>query len=87
MYNLNIDNASYNDTTAITLVGLGRTTADEVGNFNFNYAMKFINCYFQAAKNIADNPTQPKWKKGDEFEEALKSLHQVHFFSYCFANI
>jgi hypothetical protein len=28
VYNLNIDNASYNDTTLITLVGLGRTTAD-----------------------------------------------------------
>lgn len=28
VYNLNIDNASYNDTTLITLVGLGRTSAD-----------------------------------------------------------
>jgi len=28
VYNLNIDNASYNDTELITLVGLGRTTAD-----------------------------------------------------------
>jgi hypothetical protein len=28
VYNLNIDNASYNDTTLITFVGLGRTTAD-----------------------------------------------------------
>jgi Zn-dependent M28 family amino/carboxypeptidase len=28
VYDLNIDNASYNDTTIITLVGLGRTTAD-----------------------------------------------------------
>lgn len=28
VYDLNIDNASYNDTTLITLVGLGRTTAD-----------------------------------------------------------
>ena len=28
VYNLNIDNASYNDTSLITLVGLGRTTAD-----------------------------------------------------------
>lgn len=28
VYNLNIDNASYNDTTLISLVGLGRTSAD-----------------------------------------------------------
>lgn len=29
VYDLNIDNASYNDTGSITLVGLGRTSADE----------------------------------------------------------
>ncbi len=29
IYNLNIDNASYDDTSLISLVGLGRTTADE----------------------------------------------------------
>jgi Zn-dependent M28 family amino/carboxypeptidase len=28
VYNLNIDNASYNDTTIVTVVGLGRTSAD-----------------------------------------------------------
>ena len=27
-YNLNIDNASYNDTTIVTVIGLGRTSAD-----------------------------------------------------------
>lgn len=132
VYALNIDNASYNDTTTITLVGLGRTTADtdirkacavyglsilpdptsgqlfsesdnlplaekgipaptfslgmtnfgttilnryhqlsdEVGNFNLNYAIKFINSYILAAKNIADNPVKPKWTRGDEFEKA-----------------
>lgn len=137
IYDLNIDNASYDDTTAITLVGLNRTTADEdikkactafdlsilpdptggklfygsdnlplaekgipaptfslgmksfgptvlnryhqlsdeVGNFNLNYAMKFINSYILAAKYIADNPAQPKWKIGDEFENAWKLLH------------
>ncbi len=30
VYNLNIDNASYNDTSLITLVALGRTTADSL---------------------------------------------------------
>lgn len=29
VYNLNIDNASYNDTTIVSVVGLGRTSADE----------------------------------------------------------
>lgn len=29
VYNLNIDNAGYNDTTIVTVVGLGRTSADE----------------------------------------------------------
>lgn len=29
VYNMNIDNASYNDTTIVTVVGLGRTSADE----------------------------------------------------------
>jgi hypothetical protein len=28
VYNLNIDNASYNDIQLVTLIGLGRTTAD-----------------------------------------------------------
>jgi hypothetical protein len=28
VYNLNIDNASYNDTTIVSVIGLGRTTAD-----------------------------------------------------------
>jgi hypothetical protein len=138
VYDLNIDNASYNDTSSITLVGLGRTTADkdikkacdqyglsilsdplggrlfsgsdntplaekgipaptyslgmksfdqsilnryhqlsdEVGNFNLNYAMKFIHSYILAAENIANNPSQPQWTKGDQFEPVWKNLHQ-----------
>ena len=138
VYNLNIDNASYNDTTIITLVGLGRTSADtdikkacaaynlsvlpdptdgqflfdgsdnaslaekgipaptfslgmktfdltifnryhqlsdEVGNFNLNYAMKFINSFILAAKYIADNDKQPIWMKGDKYEAAWQALY------------
>lgn len=30
VYNLNIDNASYNDTTIVSIIGLGRTSADEL---------------------------------------------------------
>lgn len=131
VYDLNIDNASYNDTTAITLVGLGRTSADEdirkacaaygltilpdplsgrlfygsdnlplaqkgipaptfslgmksfdqsilnryhqlsdeVDNLNLSYAMKFIHSFILSAKYIADNPSKPKWTKGDKFEK------------------
>jgi hypothetical protein len=138
VFALNIDNASYNDTSAITLVGLNRTSADadikkacaeygltilpdpiagrlfngsdnlplaekgipaptyslgmtnfgktilnryhqlsdEVGNFNLNYAMKFIHSYILAAENIANNPAQPKWTIGDKFEPVWKKLHQ-----------
>ena len=138
VYDLNIDNASYNDTTIITLVGLGRTSADtdikkacaaynlsvlpdptdgqflfdgsdnasfaekgipaptfslgmktfdstifnryhqlsdEVGNFNLNYAMKFINSFILAAKYIADNDKQPIWMKGDKYEAAWQALY------------
>lgn len=139
VYNLNIDNASYNDTTIVTVVGLGRTSADEdikkataafgltakpdpapeqnlfdrsdnanlaihgipaptfslgidkfddeinkryhqlsdeVGNFDLNYAMKYIHAFVLAAKNIADNPQQPTWIKGDKYEAAWKQLYQ-----------
>ena len=138
VYDLNIDNASYNDTTIITFVGLGRTSADvdvkracaaynlsvlpdptteqwlfdgsdnvslaakgipaptfslwmrtfdstifnryhqlsdEVGNFNLNYAMKFINSFVLAAKYIADGNKQPTWVKGDKYEAAWKQLY------------
>ena len=139
VYNLNIDNASYNDTSIVTVVGLGRTSADEdikkacaafglaakpdpapeqnlfdrsdntnlaihgipaptfslgiakfneeinkryhqlsdeVGNFNLDYAMKYIHAFILAAKNIADNPKQPEWIKGDKYEAAWKQLYR-----------
>lgn len=139
VYNMNIDNASYNDTKIISVVGLGRTSADqdikkgaeafgltaipdpapeqnlfdrsdnvnlavkgipaptfslgftsfdatvtkryhqlsdEVGNFDLDYAMKYIKAYIMAAKNIADNPIQPTWIKGDKYEPAWKKLFQ-----------
>jgi Zn-dependent M28 family amino/carboxypeptidase len=139
VYNLNIDNASYNDTSIVTVVGLGRTSADgdikkacaafgltakpdpapeqnlfdrsdnaqlavkgipaptfslgiqkfdeeinkryhqlsdEVGNFDLNYAMKYIHSFILAARNIADDPKQPEWKKGDKYEAASKLLYE-----------
>lgn len=138
IYNLNIDNASYNDTTIVTVIGLGRTSADddikkactafglsampdpapeqnlfdrsdntnlaekgipsptfslgikkfddvimkryhqlsdEVGNFDLNYGMKYINSFILAGKLIADDATQPYWIKGDKYEPAWKELY------------
>jgi hypothetical protein len=139
VYNLNIDNAGYNDTTMVTVVGLGRTSADEdikkacaafgltampdpapeqnlfdrsdnvnlahkgvpaptfslgfkafdetitkyyhqvsdeVGSFNLSYALKYMNSFVLAARNIADNAAQPEWKKGDKYEAAWKELYR-----------
>ena len=139
VYNLNIDNGDYNDTTIITVVGLGRTSADEdiqkacetfglkaiadpapeqdlfdrsdnvnlaqrgipaptfslgftkfdaetmkhyhhvsdeVGNLNLNYVMKYIKSFTLAAKNIADDPTQPRWTKGDKYEKEWEKLYR-----------
>jgi hypothetical protein len=43
VYNLNIDNASYNDTTLITVVGLGRTSADnDIKNAAAAYGLKAV---------------------------------------------
>ena len=138
VYNLNIDNASYNDTTIVSVIGLGRTSADgdikracaaygltampdpapeqnlfdrsdnvnlavkgipaptfslgikkfdenitnryhqlsdEVGNFNLNYAMKYINSFILSAKYIGDNAAQPLWIKGDKYEAAWENLY------------
>ena len=137
VYNLNIDNGGYNDTTIVTVVGLGRTSADddiqkaaeayglkaipdpipeqnlfdrsdnlslaikgvpaptfgmgvtafdaeimkyyhqladEAASINPRYALKYIRSYVLAAKNIADNPTQPLWKKDDKYEAAWMKL-------------
>ncbi len=139
VYNLNIDNASYNDTSIVSVIGLGRTSADndikkacaafnltakpdpapeqnlfdrsdnvnlavhgipaptfslgidkfdneinkryhqlsdEVGNFNLNYALKYIRSFILAAQLIADDPKQPEWIKGDKYEAAWKQLYQ-----------
>ncbi len=51
VYDLNIDNASYNDTTAITLVGLGRTSA-------YADITKACAAYYL---HIVPDPTQEQW--------------------------
>jgi Zn-dependent M28 family amino/carboxypeptidase len=138
VYNLNCDNGGYNDTTIFTIVGLGRTSADDdikracaaygikptgdpdstlhlfdrSDNVNFakkgipaptfgmgvtgfdekvrryyhqlsdefssmdaGYVLKYIRSYIHAANNIANNPKQLKWRKGDKYEAAWKSLY------------
>ncbi|MDO5655813.1 MAG: M28 family peptidase [Flavobacteriaceae bacterium] len=138
IFNLNNDNAGYNNTSAISVLGSGRTSADaeirsaataykfkylpepspeenlfmrsdnfplaqkgipaitftmgidkvdekvnetyhkvtdEVGNMDLDYAVKFIHSYILAAKNIADNPKQPTWNKGEMFETEWQKLY------------
>ena len=137
VYNLNIDNASYDDTTLLTLVGLGRTSedsiiiaaaktynftvnndptggqlffesdnaplathgipaptysmgmramdstifnryhrlSDETGNMDMNYVLRWVRTYILAADWIANQPTQPTWTKGDQYEKAWHTLY------------
>lgn len=138
VYNLNCDNGGYNDTSIITVIGLGRTSADddikkacmayglkatpdpvpelnlfdrsdnlnfaikgvpsptfgmgitgfdsavrkhyhqlsdEVSTFNLKYALGYVRSYILAAKNIANNPSQPVWVKDDKYEAAWKKLY------------
>ncbi|GGF45924.1 M28 family peptidase [Echinicola rosea] len=138
VYNLNIDNGGYNDTSIITVIGLGRTTADyliyeavdefglsaegdpspeqglydrsdnvnfakkgipaptfslgftafdeeimkyyhqaadQVDNFDLDYAMKYWKAYLLTAEKIANTNEKPAWEKGDKYEEAGKALY------------
>jgi len=140
VYNLNIDNAGYNDTSIITVIGLGRTSADslieeavaefgikavadpspeqglydrsdnvnfakkgipaptfslgftafdeeitqyyhqaadEVDNFDLDYAMLYWKAYLLAAEKIANTAEQPRWISGDKYEEAAQSLYGI----------
>ncbi|MCC5935896.1 MAG: M28 family peptidase [Lunatimonas sp.] len=140
VYNLNIDNAGYNDTSIVTVVGLGRTSvdplieaavsefglraipdpspeqglydrsdnvnfarqgipaptfslgftafddkiaqhyhqvSDQVDNFDLDYAMLYWKSYLLSAQKIANEPSQPKWKAGDKYEEAAKALYKL----------
>src|SRR5579863_9296627 len=136
VYQLNIDNASYDDTALVTLVGLHRTSedsaiiaacaayglevnndptggglffesdnaplalhgvpaptysmgmqamdstifnryhqlSDETGNMDMHYVVKWIHAYILAAKFIADEPAQPRWTPGDQYEKNWKTL-------------
>lgn len=140
VFNLNIDNGGYNDTTLITVIGLGRTSADqlienavaefgikavpdpspeqglydrsdnvnfakkgipsptfslgftafdeeimkyyhqpadEVDNFNLDYAMLYWKAYLLSAQSIANSDESWKWVPGDKYEEVSKELYGV----------
>ena len=48
---------------------------DEIGNVDLSYVVKYMKSYILAARFIADNPAQPKWKPGDKYESAWKELY------------
>ena len=51
--------------------------SDEAGNMDMHYVLKFIKAYILAAQFIANDPTQPTWTKGDEFEKASQTLYKA----------
>lgn len=139
VYNLNTDNAGFNDTTLVTIFGYDRTSVqslideaakmngltakgdpapeqnlfdrsdnvsfarvgipaptlsagftafdaeinkyyhqlgDEAGeNFNFRYFAKYVNTFLAASRLIADAKDRPRWKAGDKYEPAFKTLY------------
>ncbi|MEX2591781.1 MAG: M28 family peptidase [Anditalea sp.] len=140
IYNLNIDNAGYNDTSIITVIGLGRTSADgmvekavaefgikavadpspeqglydrsdnvnfarkgipaptfslgftafddeinkyyhqaadQVDNFDLDYAMLYWKSYLLSASYIANADNQPQWVSGDKYEEVGNQLYGI----------
>jgi hypothetical protein len=138
IFNLNIDNAGYNNTEIVTVIGLGRTSADpliekavadfglkaipdpapeqglydrsdnvnfarkgipaptfslgftafddqvskyyhqaadEVDNFDLDYALLYWKSYILAAQNIANSTDKPTWNPGDKYESVGKELY------------
>lgn len=66
IYNLNIDNGGYNDTSVITVIGLGRTT----GDFHINQAVAEI-----GLEAIADpSPEQGLYDRSDNVNFARKGI-------------
>jgi hypothetical protein len=138
IFNLNIDNGGYNDTSLVTVIGLGRSSADhhiaeaaeafglkaladpspeqglydrsdnvnfakkgipaptfslgftafdeeinkyyhkaadQVDNFDLDYALKYWKSYILSAEKIANDPKKPLWKAGDKYEGISKALY------------
>lgn len=50
--------------------------ADEAGeDFNFRYLTRFVNSFITASRLIADANSRPRWKVGDKYEAAFKTLY------------
>ena len=66
VYNLNIDNGGYNDTSLITVIGLGRTTAD----FLINEAV----AEFGLTAKVDPSPEQGLYDRSDNVNFARKGI-------------
>ena len=71
VYNLNIDNAGYNDTSIITVIGLGRTTAD----FLINEAV----AEFGLTAKADPSPEQGLYDRSDNVNFARKGIPAPSF--------
>jgi hypothetical protein len=71
VYNLNIDNAGYNDTSIITVIGLGRTTAD----FMINEAV----AEFGLTAKADPSPEQGLYDRSDNVNFARKGIPAPSF--------
>jgi len=71
VYNLNIDNAGYNDTSIITVIGLGRTTAD----FLINEAV----AEFGLTAKADPSPEQGLYDRSDNVNFAKKGIPAPSF--------
>jgi len=71
VYNLNIDNAGYNDTSIITVIGLGRTTAD----FMINDAV----AEFGLTAKADPSPEQGLYDRSDNVNFARKGIPAPSF--------
>jgi len=49
--------------------------SDEADDIDKDYVVKFIRTYILMAQGIADDPKQPRWARGDFFEEFWETLY------------
>lgn len=66
VYNINIDNAGYNDTTLVTVVGLGRTSADD--------DIKKASAAFGLTATADPAPEQNLFDRSDNVSLAIKGV-------------
>jgi len=48
--------------------------SDEVETMDLDYVIKFVRAYILSAEYIANDPSQPRWTAGDEFEKNWQAL-------------